>query len=429
MHSERTIVILLSPYISHIISSLRLMRLLEQRGYRIVYVNEFFLKKAIERYGFGFHHSGLAKTAQKQRDSVGLKVLIDTLVASYDPVLFIAEVGFWDTAMLVMGLKRKVLMIQPWACGDRTHFNLGKPMYGFSDKRKVIDFLKFEFHWMRNNLKNGFYSLIGKEQHSKYYKDVLKISGLSGNRHLSLYNRISYPRVVDIWELILYPTELDFPRKKLRNVKFIGPFVDTDRVESEFDWSVVKADTELVVCSLGSLSHWYDQQKRLDFYNEVFKAFTKLDQYTLVINVGDLYDEFCCSDFSDNILIFKSIPQITLLKKAKFFITHGGASSMKEAIQFGVQMIVYPWSSDSDMFGNASRIKYHHLGIIGDIKNDTFKDIIDHIHQLEKGYFETEVAKMKNTFLQYQEKEHIVIDFILSIVDNREKHGDKYIYS
>lgn len=418
MAAEKTVVIILSPYISHIISSLRLMRLLKDRGYRIIYVNEQFLQKAIERYGFNFHCSGMPKTARAKLDVKGLKKLMTTLVTMYNPEIFFAEVGFWDTALLLIAMNRKVLMIQSWACGDRTQFTLRKPLYSLSNNRGLRNFLKFEIHWAKINLRNWFSRALGTEGHSAYYKEIVKISGLEDRHYLSLYNRISYPRVLDSWELILYPSELDFPRERLKNVRFIGSFVDTDRIESDFNWSVFPDDREIVVCSLGSLSHWYEKEKRQDFYHMVFNAFANLANYNLIISVGDVYDEMCTLSLSDNIFIYKSIPQLSVLRRAKFFITHGGAGSIREALRFGVPMIVYPWSEDSDMFGNASRIRYHSLGIVGDIQRDTSRDLVTHIRKMEAGTFNEGVARMQAIFLEDEANENLEVDFIVDIAKN-----------
>ena len=44
-------------------------------------------------------------------------------------------------------------------------------------------------------------------------------------------------------------------------------------------------------------------------------------------------------------------------------INHGGLGTIKECIYFGVPMIVFPMMRDQP--GNAARVAYHGLGIVG----------------------------------------------------------------
>ncbi|PST84256.1 hypothetical protein C7T94_05920 [Pedobacter yulinensis] len=413
MQDVKNIVILLSPYISHIISTLRLMRLLAARGYRITYVNDPSLQKAVERYGFGFYGSALAKTAQGEHNAKGLHSLIDTLIDQYNPELFIAEVGFWDTAMLVRGRHKKVVMIQPWACGDRTRFGKLSPLYSYSDTRRWADYFKFEWHWAKNNLRNWYKTLTRSHTFDRYFDVIAQRAGLPAGKRLSLHNRISYPRVPGVWELILYPIELDFPRQLAPHVRFAGALIDTARKEQAFNWGLLPAGRKLVLCSLGSLSHWLQQEQRLSFYREVISAFSSLAGYVLVLNAGDLHESLLSMRLPDHIRVFRSVPQLALLEKAHLFITHGGANSIKEAAYFGVPMVVYPWSTDSDMFGNASRVKYHQLGVVGNVQTDRAADILLHINRLETGRYKENLVRIKQLFAAYQDREEEEADFVL----------------
>src|SRR6185503_18859644 len=65
-----------------------------------------------------------------------------------------------------------------------------------------------------------------------------------------------------------------------------------------------------------------------------------------------------------NVVVVPRTPQHTLLEKASVFVTHGGLSSVKEAIWFGVPMLVFPLGYDQH--GNAARIAFHGLGARGD---------------------------------------------------------------
>lgn len=47
-----------------------------------------------------------------------------------------------------------------------------------------------------------------------------------------------------------------------------------------------------------------------------------------------------------NVHIYKSVPQLDVLKMAEVFITHGGMNSVSEALVSGTPMVVIPLVSD-----------------------------------------------------------------------------------
>jgi zeaxanthin glucosyltransferase len=108
------------------------------------------------------------------------------------------------------------------------------------------------------------------------------------------------------------------------------------------------------------------------------------------------------------------------LSKAAVFITQGGAGSVKEAIHFGVPMIIYPWvtAKNSDQLGMADRVVYHQLGLLGDMENDQPVDILKRIDQV---YGNTTIrASMRNmqrVFHRYADNENNMIDAMIRFAE------------
>lgn len=56
----------------------------------------------------------------------------------------------------------------------------------------------------------------------------------------------------------------------------------------------------------------------------------------------------------DNVLAYRSVPQLEVLARAALFITHGGVNSVNEALYAGTPMLVVPQGADQLLV--ASRI-------------------------------------------------------------------------
>lgn len=84
----------------------------------------------------------------------------------------------------------------------------------------------------------------------------------------------------------------------------------------------------------------------------------------------------------ENVIAVQHPPQLDLLKRAKMMITHGGASSVKECLYFGVPMIVIPIAYD--MHGNAARVVYHGVGLRADLRKLTVKRLQDLVETVDK---------------------------------------------
>jgi len=63
-------------------------------------------------------------------------------------------------------------------------------------------------------------------------------------------------------------------------------------------------------------------------------------------------------------------------------INHGGINTIKECIHENVPMLTYPLSPEWDQPGNAARVVYHQLGLMGNIRRDTVKKMNVKLHSL-----------------------------------------------
>lgn len=210
-------------------------------------------------------------------------------------------------------------------------------------------------------------------------KNNLKFNELANTRRSSHFGWKYIP------EVILSPREFDYPREFEPNQIHIGPVVDMERREADFDNSfpeviekiermIRETGKKLVYCAMGNYDFKH-RKKRIKFYSKVLSVFMNKPALILVLSTGkDIYLKGFTSK-SGNIYIFQQVPQLALLGKSSLMINHGGMQSVTECIISRVPMLVYPLDPDLDQRGNAARVDFHGIGLSGNLKRDVCGDI------------------------------------------------------
>ena len=130
------------------------------------------------------------------------------------------------------------------------------------------------------------------------------------------------------------PYEAEFP---VEQYKFLGPSI-YERKEESFDY--VKGTKPLVYISLGTII-----KGAASFFQNCVEAFRNED-VDLIISVGQQFKIGKIKSIPTNVYVYKSVPQLKVLKMADVFVTHGGMNSVSEALYHGVPMVVIPFVSD-----------------------------------------------------------------------------------
>lgn len=142
------------------------------------------------------------------------------------------------------------------------------------------------------------------------------------------------------------PWAEDFPEGQFH---FLGPSV-YDRKEEDFPIL-----SKPVICiSLGTILKGAEK-----FFRACVDAF-QAAPVTVVLSVGGNFDIAKLGTLPENFIVKNHIPQITVLKQASLFITHGGMNSVSEALVYGVPMLVIPFVSDQPV--NARQVEKLGLG-------------------------------------------------------------------
>jgi zeaxanthin glucosyltransferase len=221
-----------------------------------------------------------------------------------------------------------------------------------------------------------------------------------------------YFNVRHIAEFILAPREFDFPDFKAKPTQHYIGFMqymhrhDAPDAKYLHTWETILArkisqNKRLMYCSFGTIEL---EHKHIifTFLNKLIHAVQRLNLILIVSMKDEKAAHVLFNIKTDAVYFFTSVPQMDVLRNADVFLTHGGLSSIKESIDAGVPMLMYPVHSDYDPKGNAARVVYHGMGLRGDVQNDSEEQIQRKVVELlTHQKFKESVLKMKQKNAAY----------------------------
>lgn len=184
----------------------------------------------------------------------------------------------------------------------------------------------------------------------------------------------------------------------------------TRHFEFEFDYNTAK---RLIYISLGTVYH-----ERLDFYQEVFKAFAEYDA-TFILSVGKQTDIQALGTIPENFHVYNYVPQLEVLQHADIFITHGGINSINEGLYYGVPLIVIP--QQFEQYVNSSIVEQSGAGIrrghrppYGRVSAQALRDAVQEItHNQQYKQNASEISKSFQNAGGYREAADIIESMLI----------------
>lgn len=308
------------PYYGHFMPTVGLVQELIKQGYEVTYLMPFDWKGRVSESGAKFigydNHKKLSdqiKNAYKTAEKI---------IKEYDLVVY--EQFFFLGKHLAEKYKKPVVRIFTAPVTNeklmKEYISAGGPLGIFKHK------------WIAKT----------------WTKDIAKGIPMKTDNWLDeiIYNP---PKLNLVYTLREYqPYAEEFPEEQY---KFLGASV-YDRRNQVFDY--VKGDKPLIYISLGTVV-----KGGASFFQNCIEAFRD-EQVEVIISTGQQFQLQKLKDIPKNIHVYKSVPQIEVLKQTDIFVTHGGMNSISEALVQGVPMVVIPFMSDQPV--NARRIEELGLG-------------------------------------------------------------------
>src|SRR5215213_941971 len=325
-----TIVIALLPELGHLNATLKLARALMARGHQIYYLGGSDHRAYLEQQQMRF--VSLAEGLRPQTGSSQLDVmefLSETTLHCRpldDYFTHLIEVFRGEIEALTRDLKPDLFLIDPYV----------------PDIALIAQQLAVPFAFLNTTLLNPI-------------------------NDTALLNRS--PELGRVPELITCLAEFDFPEavRRGRYRYYLGPGVDLLRQEEVFDWKEIDPTMPLIYCSLGSQSQNCVGAQR--FFQVVIDAMTALPGLQMILATGVHFNDDDFERIPPNVLLLNHTPQLQILERADVVITHGGLNTIREALVFGVPMVVFPSFGEQPM--NAGRVVHHGLGVSGNMLSVT----------------------------------------------------------
>ncbi|WP_437883866.1 nucleotide disphospho-sugar-binding domain-containing protein [Pseudomonas sp. LRF_L74] len=445
--SGRYIVFILTPERSAFNASFVLARGLRDKGYRVLYIGPDRCRQHVVNQGFEYEVFEYARHPEEPelRDGIPVTEIDFSGIRGWWRMRsFVAFERWAEFELRGRTLKRfhqlnpLVALLDPlvWAYA-RLPLECGVPLISFNTSLAssfnwhvppaFCNLLPVEPETLASRLRNG---LAWSRMTLKYWLLYTLLPPLFSLRLLlwprgSLFRPLrrlgaricwsEYGPRLKLPELVAAPSAFDFPQMLSSNDRtYLGTCVDQQRQDVEFDWQGIDEQKPLVYCSLGTYSHVYDHGQRL--FRAVVELACKRPEYQFVVQIGTAMEVTDFNEVPDNVRLLKEVPQLLLLQRTRFFITHGGLSSVREAIMFAVPMMVLPcWMEQP---GNAARVVYHGLGVRGDIAQIDALGLARLLEGLEQGDWQGNLQRMQAAF-QREEGPQAGIDFIESFLRKR----------
>ncbi len=134
------------------------------------------------------------------------------------------------------------------------------------------------------------------------------------------------------------------------------------------------ADKPIIYISLGTIFN-----ERPDFYRMCIEAFRETP-YQVVMVLPASIDRAQVGEIPANFIVEPYVPQLELFPRVTVFITHGGMSSVQEALSFGVPLVVFPQMIEQ--MGTAQRVAELGAGLVmtnEDVTSDSLRANVERI--------------------------------------------------
>jgi zeaxanthin glucosyltransferase len=407
----KKILILVWPETSAYNATFRLARVLSRRGYEIVYAVPARWRDHLARQGF--QTIGLdisldvppASTAWWRHILTGqdeansqIRNLCESLawIQSEEFALVLLYATLWHFALVMRHFDIPYILINPclasvWNLDIPPVFSRLRPIF----KHRLLNRMQCALAWFSLRYFGAF---------SHRYRGILPAHGTDGlakTRDITMAVRHCFKNVFERFrepvyhqllriarqvgiairygdyghrlvgpEIVLGPQAIDFPRRISPSYRvYAGACVDTERVEDAFDWSRVDEDKPIVYCAVGSHGGYWNQENRLRLINSVIEAFKARPEIQLLLQIADENERKRFEPLPGHILAAPWFPQLQVLSRASLLISHGGFGTVREALFYGVPMIIFPCGVDQP--GNGARVQWAQVGLVGDIRTVT----------------------------------------------------------
>jgi zeaxanthin glucosyltransferase len=211
--------------------------------------------------------------------------------------------------------------------------------------------------------------------------------------------------------LSLNAFELDLPHVPAPGYFYVGPMVAAQRREPAGatvppDLEALLADRAtaprarpLIYCAFGAFFQGDDSA----FVKRVVQAVAERPDWDVVIGLGGRGEPARLGPLPGHVRAYGWVPQLRVLEQADCAVIHAGISTINECVHFGVPMLAYPFKRTTDQMGNAARITYHDLGIVGDRDADSAQQIRQRIERvLRARSFTAAVGRMRDHARRYE---------------------------
>lgn len=203
----------------------------------------------------------------------------------------------------------------------------------------------------------------------KRYKKTCKKMAISDIKDFDLYKPYSK------WlNLLLTAKEIEAPREiNNDNTIYVGPR-SSDKIiysKENFPFELLKSNTPKIYVSLGTV---FNNKPKV--FKKILCGLEKMD-FQVIVSAGGAYENLINYGFDDNILIFKSVPQLEILKKVDLVISHGGNNTINETLAAGKPIIAMPIGGEQG--DNASKIEYLKVGKRINVWNFSMKEILEKV--------------------------------------------------
>ena len=432
------ILAIIHPSNSHLNAVRRVLRILtEEGGHEVSLVSSFPGEKLLKRLGFPFYllnsmpfGSGFEYFVSRSKDGQGIlgdytmrfedfyykqrRSGIKLIFEEARPEIVLLDILYATDTVLLYPLLKEY--------GGRLIYLSTKPSLRRTSSTPPVNCYEIPLNdddvdraWKRYNRKHKFKEKLESIRYLLHddlsiIKEKLDVHpGI--NEEFPLVNEDFVGRKFDrIPELTLVPEEFEFqpfiPGKGQYHVGFQYEHRKEDLTEFiEIENFISKArstGSRIVYCSFGSVYQFYSR-KVARFLRKLLQAVATMPEIHLILS---LKREFVpvteIGAIPSNVEIYDFVPQLYVLKHSDLFITHGGINSIKEAIHQEVPLLVYPVNPNWDQNGNSARIEYHRLGMRGEMKIDSIRNIANKMQtMLRDESYRQRIKAFKSADLKY----------------------------